>query len=53
MASHILSIGSRFNYSQDFHNIALKHVIQWIDDEDSLEFILRGVKHAAGAYDHI
>ena len=44
MAKKLLSHGSRFKFSHEFMSISLKHLLQWITDEENLEFKLRKVK---------
>ena len=44
MAKKLLSHGSRFQFSHDFMNISLVHLLQWITDEENLDYRLRKVK---------
>ena len=44
MAKKLLSHGSRFKFSHEFMSISLKHLLQWMTDEENLEFKLRKVK---------
>ena len=44
MAKKLLSHGSRFQFSHEFMNISLVHLLQWINDEEDLEYRLRKVK---------
>ena len=44
MAKKMLPHGSRFQFSHEFMIISLKHLLQWITDEENLEFKLRKVK---------
>ena len=45
MAKKLLSHGSRFQFSHDFMNIPLVQLLQWITDEEHLEYRLRKVKN--------
>ena len=53
MSAKLLADGERFNFSHDFMSIPLKHMIQWLDGEENLEFKLRKVKIDEGVYEHI
>ena len=44
MAKKLLSHGSRFQFSHEFMNISLVHLLQWITDEENLDYRLRRVK---------
>ena len=52
MARKLLSHGSRFTFSHDFLNIPLKHLIDWVNNQD-LEFKLKVVKNSDGDYEHV
>lgn len=52
MARKLLSHGSRFTFSHDFLNIPLKHLLDWVHDED-LEFKLKVVVNSDGDYEHV
>ena len=53
MAGKLLSQESRFQFSHDFLNIPLKHLLSWVDGEDNLEFKLRTVVNQDGDKTHI
>ena len=52
MARKLLSHGSRFTFSHDFLNIPLKHLLDWVHNED-LEFKLKVVVNSDGDYEHV
>ena len=53
MASKLLSHGERFQFSHDFMTIPLKHLLQWLDHEENLDFKLRIVKNSDNEYKHV
>ena len=53
MARKLLSTGSRFRFSHDFMHIPLKHLLEWHDKIEHLEFSLRKVKDIDGQWEHI
>ena len=53
MAAKLLADGERFKFSHDFKSIPLKHLIEWLNGEEHLEFKLRKVKIDEGIYEHV
>ena len=53
MARKLLSHISRFQFSHEFINIPLVHLIDWLDGSDKLEFKLKKVKNSDGQYSHV
>ena len=53
MARKLLSHISRFQFSHEFINIPLVHLIDWLDGSDKLEFKLKKVKNSDGKYSHL
>ena len=53
MARKLLSHGQRFQFSHDFINIPLKHLLQWLDDNCHLDFKLKLVKTGDDTYEHV
>ena len=50
MARKLLSQGERFQFSHNFVNIPLKHLLEWLDHEENLEFKLKVVKNSDDQY---
>ena len=53
MAAKLLADGERFKFSHEFVAIPLKHLLQWLNGEEQLEFKLRKVKTDEGVYEHV
>ena len=53
MARKLLSNGGRFRFSHEFLHIPLKHLLEWHDNIERLEFILRRVKNIDGKWEHV
>ena len=53
MAAKLLLDESRFQFSHEFLNIPLKHLMEWAEGIDDLEFKLRTVKNKDGEYEHV
>ena len=53
MAAKLLTDGERFKFSHEFTAIPLKHLLEWLNGEEELEFKLRKVKKEDGKYEHI
>ena len=53
MAAKLLADESRFKFSHEFKSIPLKHLIEWTEGIEHLEFKLRKVKKADGKYEHV
>ena len=53
MAAKLLADGERFKFSHDFVANLLKHLIEWLNGEEQLEFKLRKVKIDEGVYEHV
>ena len=53
MAAKLLTDGERFKFSHEFTAIPLKHLFEWLNGEEELEFKLRKVKKEDGKYDYI
>ena len=53
MARKMLSSGGRFRFSHEFLHIPLKHLLEWHDNIEHLEFILRKVKNIDGKWEHV
>ena len=53
MARKLLSHGQRFQFSHDFINIPLKHLLQWLDDNCHLDFKLKLVQTGDETYEHV
>ena len=53
MAKKLLSDGTRFKYSHDFYSISLSHLLQWMKNENDLEFKVRKVKNDDDEYEHV
>ena len=53
MARKLLSHGQRFQFSHDFINIPLKHLLQWLDDNCHLDFKLKLVQTGDDTYEHV
>ena len=53
MAAKLLHDGERFRFSHEFKSIPLKHLIDWLNEEEQLDFKLRRVKIDEGKYEHV
>ena len=53
MARKLLSSGGRFKFSHDFMYIPLKHLLEWHDKVEHLEFSLKKVKNIDGQWEHV
>ena len=53
MAAKLLGEESRFKFSHEFKSIPLKHLIEWTEGIEHLEFKLRKVKNTDGKYEHV
>ena len=53
MARKLLSSGGRFRFSHEFLYIPLKHLLEWHDNIEHLEFSLRRVKDIDGKWEHV
>ena len=53
MAAKLLANGERFKFSHEFTAIPLKHLLEWLNGEEELEFKLRKVKKEDRKYEHI
>ena len=53
MAAKLLADGERFMFSHEFVAIPLKHLIDWLNGEEHLDFKLRKVKIDEGKYEHV
>ena len=53
MARKLLADGERFKFSHEFKSIPLKHLIEWLNGEEYLEFKLRKVRVDEGIYEHV
>ena len=53
MAAKLLADESIFSFSHEFKSIPLKHLIEWSEGTEHLDFKLRKVKNGDGNYDHV
>ena len=53
MAAKLLGEESRFKFSHEFQYIPLKHLIEWTEGIEQLEFKLRKVKNINDEYEHV
>ena len=53
MAWKLLSCSSRFQFSHEFINIPLVHLLQWLHGSNNLEFKLKTVKNSDGKFSHV
>ena len=53
MAAKLLADGDRFMFSHEFKSIPLKHLIEWAEGNENLEFKLQSVKNKEGDYEHV
>ena len=53
MAAKLLADESIFSFSHEFKSIPLKHLIEWSEGTEHLDFKLRKVKNGDGKYDHV
>ena len=53
MAAKLLADESRFCFSHEFQSIPLRHLIDWAEGTEHLDFRLRRVKNDNGGYDHV
>ena len=53
MSWKLLERATRFRLSHEFMNIPLRHLLQWLNGDDNLEFKLRRTKNSDGLYSHI
>ena len=53
MARKLLANGTRFLFSHDFMNIPLKHLLEWLNYKENLEFKLKVVKNSDDEYQHV
>ena len=49
----LLERGSRFSFSHETISIPLKHLLQWLNGDENLEFKLRKTKNSDGEYSHV
>ena len=52
MSTKLLVDEGRFSFSHEFQSIPLKHLIEWAEGLEHLDFKLRRVKSVNGDYDH-
>ena len=50
MAAKLLADGERFTFSHEFTAIPLKHLLEWLNGEEELEFKLRKINIEDGKY---
>ena len=53
IAKKLSANGSRFQYSHEFMNISLPHILQWMKGEENLDLKLRKVKNSDDKYEHV